>query len=501
VANLHPVWRSSLQCAQLVAVGRTKDIKAVGIDTFLEPFVKDLNKLSTEGISISKSGEPVIIKGGLLAFLADNLASHEVAGFKESMSFALRFCRSCLATKAESQKYFKSASFQSGTPDEHQQQCKLLQGPLREHHSTTFGINRESVLEKVANFSVVTGMCHDIMHDLFEGVVPFELKLLLVHCTEKKYFTVAELNTRIVRFDFGYSNVSSRPGEIDEGSLLRNDGKLRFSAASTWLLAKTLPLIIGDKVPEDDPNWELFILLCTTHSCSNNTIAYLATLIEEHHSQFIQLYDRSLIPKMHFMVHYPQQISQFGPLINAWCMRMESKLKLCKRVARYGNFKNICLSVANSHQRWMCMQLQTSVFINDRVETGGKTILRKFAEEESQLQTLLSRHGVFTSESVLQHPAWVKMHGILYKATGVVITGIQDGLPHFGKIEDIIVLSDSSVMLYVSLFVTKYFDMHYHAYVVNCNQDRQFVQVKSLSYPFVLHMHSLDPRSQDRFEL
>ena len=96
VANLHPVWRSSLQCAQLVAVGRTKDIKAVGIDTFLEPFVKDLNMLSTEGISISKSGEPVIIKGGLLAFLADNLASHEVAGFKESMSFALRFCRSCL---------------------------------------------------------------------------------------------------------------------------------------------------------------------------------------------------------------------------------------------------------------------------------------------------------------------------------------------------------------------------------------------------------------------
>ena len=101
--------------------------------------------------------------------------------------------------------------------------------------------------------------------------------------------------------------------------------------------------------------------ICTAHSCSNNTIAYLATLIEEHHSQFIRLYDRSLIPKMHFMVHYPQQISQFGPLINAWCMRMESKLKLCKRVARYGDFKNICLSVANSHQRWMCMQLHLSM--------------------------------------------------------------------------------------------------------------------------------------------
>ena len=73
-------------------------------------------------------------------------------------------------------------------------------------------------MEKNLNFSVVTGMCHDIMHDLFEGVIPLEMKLLLAHCLEKKYFTVAELNAGILNFDFGYSNVSSRPGGIDEAS-------------------------------------------------------------------------------------------------------------------------------------------------------------------------------------------------------------------------------------------------------------------------------------------
>ena len=48
-------------------------------------------------------------------------------------------------------------------------------GDFGAHYSTNFGINRRSVLEDVPAFSVVTGIPHDIMHDLFEGVVPFEL--------------------------------------------------------------------------------------------------------------------------------------------------------------------------------------------------------------------------------------------------------------------------------------------------------------------------------------
>ena len=40
---------------------------------------------------------------------------------------------------------------------------------------------RTSVLEEAPGFSVVTGLPHDnIMHDLFEGVVHYEFKLLCV---------------------------------------------------------------------------------------------------------------------------------------------------------------------------------------------------------------------------------------------------------------------------------------------------------------------------------
>lgn len=68
--------------------------------------------------------------------------------------------------------------------EQHEVQCEYLNGPLHSHFSVNFGINRRSILEDVPGFSVATGIPHDVMPDLFEGAVPLELKLLLVHCVE-----------------------------------------------------------------------------------------------------------------------------------------------------------------------------------------------------------------------------------------------------------------------------------------------------------------------------
>ena len=114
----------------------------------------------------------------------------QLGGFEESMSFALRICRSCMVTRKKHQK----SNCQLRDPETHFEQCSKLTGPLKDHYSTNYGINHSSVLEEVPGFSVVTSMPHDIMHDLFEGIVPLELKLLLSHCISCKYFTLQELN-------------------------------------------------------------------------------------------------------------------------------------------------------------------------------------------------------------------------------------------------------------------------------------------------------------------
>ena len=116
-----------------------------------------------------------------------------------------------------------------------------------------------------------------------------------------------------------------------------------------WTLAIYLPLLIGDLIPEDCEEWELFLVLfricsiATSWEVKPDNIPYLRVLIEEHHSKFIQLYpEKNVIPKMHYMVHYPSQILKYGPLVCTWTMRHEAKLNVIKRSAYHGNFKNIC---------------------------------------------------------------------------------------------------------------------------------------------------------------
>ena len=93
------------------------------------------------------------------------------------------------------------------------------------------------------------------------------------------------------------------------------------SAAQMYCLAKFLPLLIGTLVPEENEHWKLFCLLLEivdivfAHITSINAIAVLEGLIEEHHSTFLRIYpNRSIIPKMHYMVHYPSHMMRQVPL-------------------------------------------------------------------------------------------------------------------------------------------------------------------------------------------
>lgn len=43
------------------------------------------------------------------------------------------------------------------------------------------------------------------MHDLLESIVLDEVTYLLNHCLSSKYFKLADLNERILSFDYGYS--------------------------------------------------------------------------------------------------------------------------------------------------------------------------------------------------------------------------------------------------------------------------------------------------------
>ena len=84
-----------------------------------------------------------------------------------------------------------------------------------------------------------------------------------------------------------------------------------------WSFCTYLPLIIGDRVPEDDPMWQCFILLleivkyCTARITCSNSADYLAALVDQHHRDFRRCYpSTNFTPKLHYMVHPPHLIKR-----------------------------------------------------------------------------------------------------------------------------------------------------------------------------------------------
>jgi len=77
----------------------------------------------------------------------------------------------------------------------------------------------------------------------------------------------------------------------------------------------------------------------------------------QHHSKFVSLYGlETCIPKMHFLVHYPDQIQAVAPMVRTWTIRHEAKLNFFKQASHLANFKNVVFALANRHQRRMCYE-------------------------------------------------------------------------------------------------------------------------------------------------
>ena len=133
----------------------------------------DLHTLATDGVVVVINGVERTFRGGLLMCLGDNLASNALGGFKESFSFAFRFCRTCYITNTTYKALSNSAELDLRSDDKHQHECDLVNGPLHDHYSKAYGVNSRSVLLDAPHYSLFSGgLPHDIMHDVLEGVAP-----------------------------------------------------------------------------------------------------------------------------------------------------------------------------------------------------------------------------------------------------------------------------------------------------------------------------------------
>ena len=104
-----------------------------------------------------------------------------------------------------------------------------MEEDLTNSKSKEHGINRRSILNDLTYFHTCSGaLLPDIMHDVLEGGLQYEAKLMLNRFVyEDKYFTVEDLNYKIENFEFGYTDAKNRPTPITSVTLRNEDNSLK----------------------------------------------------------------------------------------------------------------------------------------------------------------------------------------------------------------------------------------------------------------------------------
>jgi hypothetical protein len=93
---------------------------------------------------------------------------------------------------------------------------------MSDHVATTYGLQRDSILNTSKFFHVTEGLPMDIMHDILEGSLQYETKLLLHHIISNGILSLDDINSAIQSFDYGFVDMNNKPSLINHLSLDTN---------------------------------------------------------------------------------------------------------------------------------------------------------------------------------------------------------------------------------------------------------------------------------------
>ncbi|KAI8115944.1 hypothetical protein CVS40_11913 [Lucilia cuprina] len=324
---------SKLEYIFPVAFISSKDLKINGNERTFYHLAEELKKLE-EGIEIDIGGEIRKVYFILGLVIGDNLAVNSILGFVQSFN-SKRYCRVCKRTKTEMQ--CDTSEFPHYLRNRLNYQEDLEQNDFQET-----GIKNVCIFENIKSFYVSDNFCFDIMHDVLEGVCVYDVCNVLLGLINDKVVSLDDINREI---EIGNTSIP-----LDYNRLKKFNLKMTASEVSCFV--HLLPLMIGDLIPSDNKDWEVFISLLQIFdlifktSYEHEDITKLEELIKNHHSLYTKLYG-PLKPKHHFLVHYPTAIRRCGSLKYHWSMRFEAKHKEAKMYFNNTTSRlNPCFSLA-----------------------------------------------------------------------------------------------------------------------------------------------------------
>ncbi|XP_040071113.1 uncharacterized protein LOC120843732 [Ixodes scapularis] len=428
ILNLHARHHSKLVAIHLLLIGAYPTAQHYGLEAVMTPLIKDLNFLGSHGLQVGDEKFGV----SAVAIVGDKLSMHRLMGISCSFSSG-RISRYCLALFANLKQLVTPSEYVRRTPLSHaSHQAAFLVGPS---HDALYGITALSPLASLERFDVTLQLPPNAMHDILEGGIAFVLKTVLMGLVGSGAIKKEDL-CRVAEYPYGVHDRKSKPVALTK-KVITPSGQLRGTASQKWCLYRLFPHIFGDLIQENDEHWEIYLLyrqiidIVFANKIPRDCIFYLAVLISDFLTLFVEQYpEKHMKPKLHYLLHYPEYISQFGPPQRYWAIRLEAKHPYLKAVAsKVKNFKNIAKTLSHRHQLLQAYELGSSMK-NESIQVTGMEVV----ETASLLEGITAAlPDLLCNEAMLTCVETAVFNRCNYRAGDVFV--ITNGkTPQFGKI-------------------------------------------------------------------
>lgn len=200
-----------------------------------------------------------------------------------------------------------------------------------------------------------------------------------------------------------------------------------MTAAEVLIFIVHLPLLLGDYVPKENKHYQLLLLLIEVVIMLNSSRLKKAELpiLQEKISTYLEHYKllqsevkktkqkRKLIPKQHFLTHYPRLIGKSGLVSDNLHIRFEAFHQPFKMLlSTTKNFRNVSRSIGNFFTRRLANNIRRGIYrlpqprkvefkprfrgpneVNDDMMASKKEILISEFPEYSSSEMRFAKHA------------------------------------------------------------------------------------------------------------
>lgn len=169
-----PEYASLLENILLAQLFYSKDRVLVGNQKIFSKLIEEFCYLHEHGIDINVNSKTVPVYFTVILILGDNLGLNSILGFNESFN-AQYFCRICKTSREESKVQSVEDICTLRTVKNYEESCKNLD----------FGIKSQCVFNVLPAYHVTENISLDLMHDMLEGVLRYDMAYILSSLIKK----------------------------------------------------------------------------------------------------------------------------------------------------------------------------------------------------------------------------------------------------------------------------------------------------------------------------